>query len=104
MASSKYVVKRGVVLQPFGHPEMSCDCNSITDEKGDWIMANQPGLLKYFDKYPKQTTPVSTPGITIIPPVTAKPVEMSTKIVDEMTGSVTPKSSKSSAKTSRKKH
>jgi len=91
MASSKYVVKRGVVLQPFGHPEMSCDCNSITDEKGDWIMAHQPELLRYFDKYPHPVAPVKPSGITVIPP--AKTDE--TPVV---------KSMKQSAKKSPKKH
>lgn len=105
MASSKYVVKRGVVLQPFGHPEMSCDCYSITDEKGDWIAAHQPELLRYFDKYPPTFQPggfAKPTGITIIPPVQPLP-EMSTKIVEAMTNSEIPKVAKSKAKASPKK-
>lgn len=72
MASSKYELKKGVLLQAFGHPEKTCTNLTITDELGDWYMKNFPQKMVLFAKYPKPTTPIIPAGIEIVPPVVTK--------------------------------
>ncbi len=64
--SNKYELKRGVLLQAFGHPDKACTNLTITDELGDWYVKNHPEKLIYFVRYPK--TDATPPGIVIIPP------------------------------------
>lgn len=68
MASSKYELKRGVVLQVFGDPSRVVTNNTITDEIGDWYMANHPEKMVYFSRYPKPGAPVIPKDVTIVMP------------------------------------
>lgn len=61
MATSKYEIRKGAVVQVFGHPEMAVTNNTITDEKGDWYVRNHPEKLVYFVRYPKTVPPVAPP-------------------------------------------
>ena len=69
MATSKYEIKRGALVQVFGHPDKAVTNNTITDEIGDWYVQNHPEKLVYFARYPGKgvITPAATPGIQIIP-------------------------------------
>ena len=53
MASNKYELRKGVVLQVFGDPSKTCTNDTITDALGDYFIANHPEKLKFFTKYPK---------------------------------------------------
>lgn len=53
MASSKYEIRKGVVLQVFGDPSKTCTNATITDELGDYYLKNHPEKLRFFTKYPK---------------------------------------------------
>jgi len=66
MPAQNYELKRGVFLQPFGHPELAGSNNELTDEKAKKILEVQPGLAIYFSRIPQ--APV-TPQIRIVPPV-----------------------------------
>jgi hypothetical protein len=66
MATRKYELKKGVLLQTFGDASKTCTNDTITDELGDWYMANDPSKLIFFSRYPG--TPVVAPNIKIIPP------------------------------------
>lgn len=65
MATSKYEIKRGAVVQVFGHPEYAVTNLTITDEKGDWYVKNHPEKLKFFVRYPKPEPP-APPQIPIV--------------------------------------
>jgi hypothetical protein len=67
MASSKYALKKGVVLTAFGHPEKTCTNNTITDELGDWYMANFPEKVIFFERLPQKVNSLPA-GIEIINP------------------------------------
>ncbi|MCJ7447899.1 MAG: hypothetical protein MUO72_09410 [Bacteroidales bacterium] len=67
MATPKgYELKRGVLLQAFGDASKTCTNDTLTDELGDWYMANQPEKVIYFSRLP--ATPVIPPSVVIIPP------------------------------------
>jgi hypothetical protein len=65
MATSKYEIKKGAVVQVFGHPEYAVTNLTITDEKGDWYMKYHPEKLVLFTRYPKPE-PVAVPQIPIV--------------------------------------
>ena len=67
MASSKYELKKGVVLQVFGDPKKTCTNATITDELGDWYMKNHPEKMVFFVRYPKPQRPVIPPKVKILP-------------------------------------
>lgn len=66
MASSKYELKKGVVLQAFGRPEKTCTNNTITDALGDWYMEHYPEKRIYFARYPKPEMPIIPQGVTVL--------------------------------------
>jgi hypothetical protein len=72
MATSKYELKKGVVLQAFGDSSKTCTNNTITDELGDWYLANHPEKLIYFVRYPNRSSvvipPIVNKAVTVIPP------------------------------------
>lgn len=82
MATSKYELKKGVVLQAFGDASKTCTNNTITDELGDWYMRFHPEKLVYFARYPSAINtpaPVVREAVTVIPPTkleTPAPMEM----------------------------
>ncbi len=66
MPSSKYELKKGVVLQAFGHPEKTCTNLTITDELGDWYMEHFPEKVVYFVRYPRPAKPAGLANVKII--------------------------------------
>lgn len=76
MATNKYELKKGVLLEAFGDASKTCTNDTITDDIGDWFMKFQPEKAIYFARYPGQggnPVPVFTPtpreGIRIVPPL-----------------------------------
>jgi len=69
MATRNYELKKGVLLEAFGDASKTCTNDTITDELGDWYMANQPEKIIYFERTRSVPPPVAQPRITIIPPV-----------------------------------
>jgi hypothetical protein len=70
MASNKYELKKGVLLQAFGDASKTCTNDTLTDELGDWYLKNCPEKAIYFERMPPSAgvfNPVA-PGIRIIPP------------------------------------
>ena len=74
MATRNYELKKGVLLEAFGDASKTCTNDTITDELGDWYMANQPEKIIYFERTRSVPPPIVQPRITIIPP-TEKVVE-----------------------------
>lgn len=106
MASPKYELKKGVVLQAFGHPEKTCTNNTITDELGDWYMEHFPEKVVFFVRYPRPIAPVIPGKMKIVKPVenpVENPVEtpqnLVTKTIVEMTNPPVKKSRKKPSKT-----
>lgn len=87
MASSKYELKRGVVLQAFGHPEKTCTNNTITDELGDWYMKHYPEKRVYFARVPRPETPAIPAGVKIVggdEPVTKSVIEETNSVAEQI--------------------
>jgi len=71
MASTKYELKKGVLLEAFGDPSKTCTNATLTDELGDWYMAHYPDKAIYFSRLPRPgVAPVAPPPpqMTILPP------------------------------------
>jgi len=70
MATSKYEIKKGALIQVFGHPDKAVTNLTITDEIGDWYMAHHPEKLVYFARYPGKGVmiPAPAPALQIIAP------------------------------------
>jgi len=68
MATSKYELRRGVVLQVFGDPTKTCTNNTLTDALAEWYLEHYPEKTVYFVRRPAPEMPVIPPGIKIIPP------------------------------------
>jgi hypothetical protein len=73
MATRNYELKKGVLLEAFGDASKTCTNDTITDEIGDWYMANYPDKIIYFDRV-RVAPSVVKPKVTIIPP-TEQPVQ-----------------------------
>lgn len=85
MATSKYELKKGVVLQAFGDSSKTCTNNTITDELGDWYMKNHPEKLIFFVRYPKPLPPAPDYKVEIIkPPAAAIVVPDPEKIIADV--------------------
>ena len=66
MATPKgYELKKGVLLQAFGHPDKVCTNLTLTDELAEWYLKHYPEKAIYFAKIPAMPDPV----VIIIPPV-----------------------------------
>lgn len=68
MATSKYELRRGVVLQVFGDPTKTCTNNTLTDALAEWYLEHYPEKAVYFVRRPAPKMPVIPSGITIIKP------------------------------------
>ena len=79
MASSKYELRKGVVLQVFGDPSKTCTNDTITDALGDYYMANHPEKLRYFTRYPK-VAPMPVEAVK-----TPEPEKATTEVVADIT-------------------
>jgi hypothetical protein len=67
MAAKNYELKKGVLLQAFGHPEKTCTNFTLTDELAEWHLAQHPGKAIFFARMPEAPKPL--PIIKIITPV-----------------------------------
>jgi hypothetical protein len=52
MATPNYELKRGVLLESFGHPEKTCTNDSLTDELAEWHLRQCPEKAIYFARTP----------------------------------------------------
>jgi len=68
MATSKYELRRGVVLQVFGDPTKTCTNNTLTDELAEWYLTYYPEKAVYFIRRPAPKAPIIPAGIKIIVP------------------------------------
>ena len=72
MASSKYQLKQGVLLQAFGDASKVMTNANITDDLAEYHLSHNPACAKYFavlpTALPKAVTPSAPAGITIIVP------------------------------------
>jgi hypothetical protein len=66
MATSNYELKRGVLLEAFGHPEKTCTNDTLTDELAEWHLREHPEKAVYFAR-------MSSGFVTSIPPVPVLP-------------------------------
>lgn len=81
MASRNYELKKGVVLQAFGNPSKTCTNDTITDELGDWYMANYPQKIIYFDRVRSKPAPAPL-RVTILPPKESEEIKEPEKIAE----------------------
>jgi len=66
-----YELKRGVLLQEFGHPEKACTNDTLTDELAEWHLSRHPEKSVLFARLPGPITSVihlPPPEIKIIKP------------------------------------
>lgn len=59
--ASRYELKKGVLLQAFGHPEKACTNNTITDELAEWYLINYPEKAIFFARIPPREPKVRPP-------------------------------------------
>jgi hypothetical protein len=72
MATPKgYELKKGVLLQAFGHPEKVCTNLTLTDELAEWYLKYYPEKAIYFAKIPAMPDPAK---VIIVPPVVIDPI------------------------------
>ena len=64
MATPNYELKRGVLLEAFGHPEKTCTNDTLTDELAEWHLRQCPGKVVYFARTPGRLPP----PLIVIPP------------------------------------
>lgn len=50
----KYKLKVGVLLRTFGKPDMDCNYKTITDEKAEFHLNNDPFKMVYFESMPEE--------------------------------------------------
>lgn len=67
MTARNYELKRGVLLQTFGHPEKSCTNNELTDELAEWHLKHNPEKVVLFARLPAPVNQVP-PEVVIIQP------------------------------------
>lgn len=63
-----YELKRGVLLQEFGHPEKACTNNTLTDELAQWHLSRHPEKAVLFARLPSQIPQPLPTVVQIIPP------------------------------------
>lgn len=69
MASSNYILKKGVVLQVFGDASRSYTWKTITDEIAEQILKEYPGKRIFFDQIPSPV--VEIPVVEVSEPEVA---------------------------------
>ena len=65
MASSNYILKKGVVLQVFGDASRSYTWKTITDEIAEQILREYPEKRIFFDQVPSPVVAIPEPVATI---------------------------------------
>lgn len=96
MASSKYELKKGVLLEAFGDPSKTCTNLTLTDELGDWYMKNYPEKIVFFARVPQDIPAGVPPEIKIITPKEPVPdVPDPAEIIEKVTN---PRSNKGKPK------
>jgi hypothetical protein len=73
--TSRYELKKGVVLQAFGDASKTCTNNTLTDELAEWYLKNYPEKRIYFARVPDNAPTSVAPQIRIIPPTNIVPPE-----------------------------
>jgi len=86
MASSKYELKKGVLLQAFGDASKTCTNDTLTDELAEWYLKNYPEKIIYFSRVPSVSQPVI--ATVKIPPKQKEPevAEIAENLIAEATG------------------
>lgn len=74
MATARYELKKGVLLQAFGDASKTCTNDTLTDELGDWYMKHYPEKAVLFARIPGNA-PLGVPGAIHIVPVNTVPPE-----------------------------
>jgi hypothetical protein len=73
MATPNYELKRGVLLESFGHPEKTCTNDTITDELAEWHLRQCPEKAQLFARMAsKFITTVTAPPLIPSPPVPSR--------------------------------
>jgi hypothetical protein len=71
--TANYELKKGVLLQEFGHPEKACTNLTLTDELAKWHLERHPEKAVLFAKLPGNhiaaKVNIVPPKIIIVPPV-----------------------------------
>lgn len=96
-----YELKKGVLLQAFGHPEKACTNLTLTDELAEWYLKYYPEKAVYFAKIPVMPDPAK---VIIIPPVEINPIVApeEIKIPDPLVEEMSPDEEKPQEKEPRK--
>jgi len=69
MATANYELKRGAILESFGHPEKFCTNDTLTDELAEWHLRECPAKAVLFARIPGGfVTPVPVPSPPPPPP------------------------------------
>jgi hypothetical protein len=83
MATPKgYELKKGVLLQAFGHPEKVCTNLTLTDELAEWYLTNYPEKAIYFAKIPVIPPPPAAPEEVIIIPAAVEEKPLADKLIE----------------------
>ena len=85
MASSNYILKKGVVLQVFGDASRSYTWKTITDEIAEQILREFPEKRIFFDQVPVKVVEVPEPITEVPEPVVEMPDEYTGRPVNEIT-------------------
>jgi hypothetical protein len=73
MATPNYELKRGAILESFGHPEKFCTNDTITDELAEWHLRQCPEKAVLFARVaPKFITTVTAPPLIPSPPAPSR--------------------------------
>lgn len=84
MAAKNYELKKGVLLQAFGHPEKTCTNDTLTDELAQWHLAQHPGKAIFFSRMPEAPKPIIKVITPIVQPKPDNPVEILNSAVKEV--------------------
>ena len=68
MAARNYELKKGVLLQAFGHPAKTCTNDTLTDELAEWHLKESPEKIKFFSRYPAKVRTIPPSDIKIVVP------------------------------------
>ena len=104
MASTRYVLKKGAILQTFGNPSKTLTNQKADNALADWYYNEKPETRKYFESY-IPPRPAATPKEE--PPVKQEapkaPVRTALEDAVSMIGNV-PEAKKTVKKPSQKKN
>ena len=82
MAARNYELKKGVLLQAFGHPAKTCTNDTLTDELAEWHLKESPEKIKFFSRYPAKVRTIPPADIQIVVPKKEEAKVEETEIID----------------------